>query len=189
MSTYSYRLRERADRFDTEALHAAMTAANLPTRIVDASAAALQVSVIFESPIDAAQETTLAALVETQVAACFPLSESKQMKFDEIDARTGQLIDVGFSYVGKRFSLSASAQSSLIGIDHARSDPALTYPINWNTIDDLDFHALADANDAHGFFLTAFGTYRAVLDAGTGLKDQVRAATTRAEVEAVVDPR
>ena len=77
----------------------------------------------------------------------------------------------------------------MMGTHQIKDDPALTYPLDWNTIDDLDVYAIPDAATLDGFYLTGVGTIRAHLDSGTALKTSVRAATTIAEVDAVVDNR
>jgi hypothetical protein len=120
----------------------------------------------------------------------FPIS--KEDKFAAIDARTDALCSLGFEFPaqsGQRFSLSPMSQLKLLGLDSLRNDVNLVYPIAYNTIDDNDLFSITDATMMHIFFLTAVGTYRAVIDAGTNLKTSVRAATTVAEVNAVQDTR
>lgn len=113
----------------------------------------------------------------------------KTVKFTAIDLRTDQLISAGFTFSTKQFSLSANAQARLMGINQVRTDAAITYPIRWNTIDDLDYYDVPDAATVLSFYLTAVGTYRGHVDSGTALKDSVRAAATMAAVDAVVDTR
>jgi len=120
------------------------------------------------------------------------LDEAKVAKVAEIDAKTDSFIDQGFEYPpasGVYFSLSLPAQSKLMALEIIKDDPVTAYPIEYNSKNDKAKHSMADANDAHNFFLQALGTVRAYLDSGTALKDAVRAATTVAEVEAIVDPR
>lgn len=117
------------------------------------------------------------------------LPETKLAKYAEIDARTDQLIYEGFMFAGKRFSLSLGAQLKMIGTNQVRARPEIAYPIVWNTIDDADKHQLVDADEVLAFYLQGVGTYRAHVDSGTELKDQVRAATTIAAVQAVEDAR
>jgi len=120
------------------------------------------------------------------------LTDAKAEKIKTIDANTGALIGKGFEFPaasGIMYSLSDAAQRTLIAADQQRSDPTFTYPVIWNSKDDLSEISLADATELHNFVLTAVGTTRAWLDSGTGLKSQVRAATTVAEVEAIVDNR
>jgi hypothetical protein len=117
------------------------------------------------------------------------LPSVKQSKMKTIDGRTDELISVGFTYASKQFSLSITAQAKMTGTHQVKDDPALTYPINWNTIDDNDAYSIANAADLDGFYLTGLGTIRAHLDSGTTLKDSVRAAATIAAVDAIVDSR
>lgn len=117
------------------------------------------------------------------------LEAYKCLKFKIIDARTYELIEVGFQYASKIFSLSQHAQAKMMGVHQVRDDSMLTYPVRWNTKDDLDCYEIADSDEMHLFYMTGVGTYKAHVDGGTALKDQVRAATSKAEVDAVVDPR
>lgn len=120
------------------------------------------------------------------------LPQAKEAKIAEIDTRTAELIDQGFEWPpasGIIHSFSLEAQANLLGLELARNDPALVYPVVWNSKDDGATTSLADATEVHGFYLTALATKRAHLDSGTLLKDQVRAALTIAEVDAVIDPR
>lgn len=117
------------------------------------------------------------------------LPGAKEAKLKAIDTRTVELINQGFTYAGKVFSLSERAQNTWTGLYTVRNEPVLTYPVKINLLDDSGTHDLVNAADVQGFYLTAVGTYRARLDSGTGLKDQVRAATTLAGIEAVQDNR
>lgn len=120
------------------------------------------------------------------------LGPLRAAKIAEIDARTEELIAQGFEFPpasGQRFSLSTNAQRTLLAADVMRDDPSFTYPVNWNTLDDTGVLTVADSATLHNFVLTAVGTVRSILDAGTALKDAVRAATSRAEIDAVVDNR
>lgn len=117
------------------------------------------------------------------------LDNIKSAKNVAIDGKTTSLIDIGFTYAAKQFSLSLPSQIKLIGAHELKDDAALTYPITWNTIDDFDKHDIDNATALDNFYKTALGTIRAHLDSGTALKNQIRAATTIAEVDAVVDNR
>lgn len=117
------------------------------------------------------------------------LQETKKKRVLQIDRHTDQLIEQGFSYGGDTFSLSTFAQLKLVGSDTARNEPGFVYPVVWNNIDNTGTISLADATELHGFYLLAVGTIRSHLDSGTSLKNQVCAATTMAELNAIVDDR
>jgi hypothetical protein len=129
------------------------------------------------------------SIVEVAPRALMTLDQLKEERLKEIDARTDQLIDGGFIYNSVLLSMSIESQVRLEGADRNRNDPAMSYPIRWNSLDDSDAVDLTDATELHTMFLTALGTLRARIDSGTLLKDAVRAATTVAEVDAVVDGR
>lgn len=117
------------------------------------------------------------------------LTKYKRSKTDTIDIRTGELIAQGFSYADKIFSLSGNAQTNILALFTTRGHVALAYPIQYSTIDDADSYNVVDATDVENMYLAALGTKRAHLDSGNALKDQVRAATDKAEVDAVTDNR
>lgn len=119
----------------------------------------------------------------------FTLDELKSYRCKEIDIKTGELISNGFTYQSKQFSLSQSAQANLLGLEISKDDPAITYPITYNTIDDIDTYDVVDSADIHSMYLTALGTKKGVIDSGTALKSQIRAATTIDEVNSVIDNR
>jgi len=120
------------------------------------------------------------------------ITQFQNKKIKKIDKKTGDLIDNGFEFPpasGKIFSLSGNAQRKMIGTHEVKDHPALTYPIEWNTKNDLDSILISDAAELNAFYLTGLGTMRAWIDSGTLLKRDVRSATTRAEVNAVNDNR
>lgn len=117
------------------------------------------------------------------------LSNYKALRFNEIDRRTVELIHLGYSFGGKQFPLSANAQTNILALQVTKDDPALVYPIEYNTIDDLESYSIPNAATVHGMYLTALATKKASLDSGTALKDQIRAAVNEAEVNAVIDNR
>jgi hypothetical protein len=146
-------------------------------------------NLIFADAPSPADEAAVDAVVAAHNS---PLDQAKKAKIAAIDARTRQLIDAGFEFPpgsGVVFSLSLNSQLTLLGLGTAKDDPAFTYPVDWNSKNDKAKQTIPDAATAGQFFLTALGTVRAHLDAGTALKDAVRAAATVGAVDAVVDPR
>ena len=113
----------------------------------------------------------------------------KKEKSELINDRTVELVSNGYSFGGKVFSLSKNAQTNILALFATKDNPALTYPVEFNTIDDLEKYSAANAPTIEGMYLTALGTKKAHLDSGSILKDAVRAATTKAEVDLVVDNR
>ena len=120
-------------------------------------------------------------------AKAHSLEEYKKFRYEEIDARSGELISMGYSYGGQTMSLSQNAQLNLLGLNASRDE--LTYPVDYNNIDDTGVYSIQNATDMHNMYLTALGTKKAHLDSGTALKDQVRAAVNEAAVQLIVDNR
>ena len=115
--------------------------------------------------------------------------EYKALRFKEIDERTGELVLNGFSYAGKVFSMSMNAQINIEALNSSRNDPAITYPIEYSTLDDNDNYFVQDATDIHNMYLTALGTKKSYVDSGTVLKDAIRAAINAVEVSQIIDNR
>ncbi len=120
---------------------------------------------------------------------CLDLNEYKAVRYNEIDSRTGELIANGFAYQSLVFSLSQNAQINILGLDNTKDDPALTYPIEYSTIDDSDHYYVQNATDLHYMYLTALATKKAHVDSGTVLKDLVRDAVDENAVLAIADNR
>ena len=134
-------------------------------------------------------EADVIALLAVVAAHNHDLAIAKMEKTNSIDARTKELIELGFSFNAKQFSLSLPAQSKLTAAFLLRDEVAFVYPAEWNSLDDLSTQVIADAAEMATFYWTAIGTIRAYLDSDTGFKNAVRSATTVEEVDAVVDNR
>lgn len=119
----------------------------------------------------------------------FTLNELKRAKFDEINEKSGALIrEGGHNYGGKVFSLKETAQLNVLGAER-KKDLAQLYPIVFNTIDDMDEISLENSTDVDNFFMSALAAKKAILDSGSTLKRSVRSATTKTEIDAVIDNR
>ena len=190
MISYEYKLDAdfRDGKINGDRFAAEIKATGLPGfHHVDTSG--VECLVWFDSDLDDQGKQTLDGVVTSHRDDENDLAVVKQEKFDAIDARTDQLIGKGFAFQGKRFSMGIPSQSKFLAVDALRNDPMFNYPVRLNTIDDDDVLEIADAANIHGLFLTAVGAYRAYLDSGTTIKDEVRSASTVDEVNAIVDPR
>lgn len=143
--------------------------------------------VVFPAELSASDKAALDGLVASHPS----VAHLKEQRFAQIDVRTRALIAQGFTSSGKVFSLSIEAQSYWTNAYQAREVFTATgaYPLRVNTLDDLDAVDLADEAAVVAFYTAAVGTVKAHLGSGTQLKDQIRAATTPADIAAVVDNR
>ena len=154
-------------------------------------------SVPTQCPIDNAHNVTLgsAVIIEEDIyindgtLTDVTLDDYKVLRYHEIDYKTGEKIKLGFSYAGKVFSLSANAQTNILALDNTRDDPAMSYPIEYSTIDDLDNYFVQDSTDLHNMYLTALATKKSWVDSGTTLKDSIRDAIDEQAVQAIIDTR
>lgn len=115
------------------------------------------------------------------------LAPLKSERYATIDARTRDLIARGFVHAGLTFSLSERAQIYWTNMFVARD--LLPFPLVVNLADDSGTHDVADAAEVFAMYASAVGTVKAHLGSGTALKAQVRAATSVADLCAIVDAR
>jgi hypothetical protein len=118
------------------------------------------------------------------------LATTKQARYVAIDEKTVELIETGWAWNGRVFSASNNSQRYWLGLKAAVEllQPS-DYPLSINTLDDSETYGVVDQAELLYMFGTLFGTVKARLGAGTSLKNQIRAATTKAEVDAIVDTR
>jgi hypothetical protein len=173
--------RHRSKTFNEDLLE------TFPGKAIKWKADGNSVDVEMTPDLDGAEQAILDTLISDHKAD--ELAYMKTKRAAEVDALTDELIKAGMSFGGKVFSLSPAAQLKMVAAYVTRNDPAFTFPVVWNTIDDLDTFSIDDAQDMSNFYLTGIGTVRAHLDSGTTIKDAIRAATTVAELDAVEDNR
>jgi len=125
--------------------------------------------------------------VKDSIIKGFDLSEYKAFRVSEIDARTGELIALGYTYQGVTFPLSQNGQINLLGMITTKD--YLPYPIGLNNINDTAVYQIQDATDLSNLYMTALGTKKALLDSGTGLKQQINAAIDESAVSLIIDNR
>jgi hypothetical protein len=124
-------------------------------------------------------------------ADAIALEAAKEAKIEQIEARTQWLLNnYGYEFPpgsGQRFSLSVQTCIMLNGLIIAKD--VAPYPVRWNTIDQKSVFEIPSAEVVGQFYMTAFGTYKALQDSGTDLKNAIRACTSIQQVVAIKDPR
>lgn len=101
---------------------------------------------------------------------------------DRTDAKTAETIFEGFTYDGNLFSMSTSAQINWTNLFFI---PDEMFPLNVSTKNDETVYSLALAN-RQAFYGAALTHKNGALQAGNALKAAAKAATTIAELEAVL---
>jgi hypothetical protein len=165
--------------------------AALPAKAFVVRATGTAVEAVFDDELSAGEITTLDASVEAARVAPNALALLKEKRKEEIDTRTNELITAGFQHAGKTFSLSQNAQIKWMGGYSLRAffTAAAAYPLTVNTKDDMDTHDVADEAEMAVIWQTVGVSVLTILGGDTFLKGLVNAATTIAEVDAVVDSR
>jgi len=116
------------------------------------------------------------------------LAIQKDAKANAVDVRTVQLIEAGFTYGGKQFSLSASAQANWLGVLTANAAAGLSYPYPVAALDN-DYHLALDNAEMVAMAGTALTHKGWAVGSGAALKMAIKDATTQAELDAVIDVR
>jgi hypothetical protein len=123
----------------------------------------------------------------TEITVLLPL---KVAKANEIDARTEELIGEGFvASNGKRFTIDDSSLTRYHVLYATRLHGSMVYPVVITTFDGQNAQVLNNSAFVSGFVEEAFLAFEAIIASGSALKQQLIAASTLAEVEAVVDNR
>ncbi len=110
---------------------------------------------------------------------------NKVLRKREVNDKTTRLIEQGFTFDSCVFALTKTAIEYWIGIK-ASSD-IITWPMNINKKDGT-VYSLAEA-DLPSFSGQVLSTIQGYEDSGRGLRDDIDACTTQAELDAVVDNR
>lgn len=116
------------------------------------------------------------------------LEETKRLRIETIDAKTQEVINRGFTYDGKQFSLSGNAQSNWNSLVSRLLSGKLTFPYNVTTIDD-DEYTIQSLQSFNDFIDAAVYVVGYNIAYGRSLKLAIKAATNYAGIDAVVDPR
>jgi hypothetical protein len=123
----------------------------------------------------------------TEMTVLLPL---KVAKANEIDARTEELVGEGFvASNGKRFTIDDSSLTRYHVLYATRLHGSMVYPVVITTYDGQNAQALNNSGMLASFTEEAFLAFEAIIASGSALKQQLIAASTLAEVEAVVDNR
>lgn len=113
------------------------------------------------------------------------LADYKQLRYNEIDYKTGLLIGAGFTFDSKQFSLSVPAQMNWNALKTNETD--FTFPVTITTIDN-DEYSLAQV-DLNAFWTAGRDKVQSTIDAGRSLKKQIFDAVDEASVDLVIDNR
>jgi hypothetical protein len=118
------------------------------------------------------------------------LKPLKVIRAGQIDERTQELVSEGFvGSTGKRFKIDRDSLLEYLVLYETRNAVGTFYPVLINTFEMDGVQTLPNAAAVEQFTTEVFLGYRALFDSGSALKAQVVAATSVAEIEAVVDNR
>jgi len=137
--------------------------------------------------IDSVSISIIAKDVEINdgTAKSLSLANYKELRYKEIDNKTGNLISAGFSYDSKTFSLSGNAQTNWNVLKDDESE--FTWPVDVTMLNN-DTYSLTSAN-LSAFWTAAKDAVKGHLDSGRSLKKSVFDAADEATIDAVTDTR
>lgn len=112
------------------------------------------------------------------------IEEALEVKKNQIDKRTQELIFEGFSFAGLHWSLSINAQ---INWGNLPKMPEFAFPLNMQDMDGTDY--VLSYEERMNFYYTAMAVKNTHLQSGNALKTQVSELTNIEEILNFVDPR
>jgi hypothetical protein len=112
------------------------------------------------------------------------LDELKKVRCKEIDLRTSELIEEGFVFDGRTFSMSINAQ---INWSNFPNLPEYVFPLV--VIDKNDESYSLSLNNKLNFYLSALSFKNSKLQTGGALKIQINNCSDEESVLAVIDDR
>jgi hypothetical protein len=114
----------------------------------------------------------------------------KVFRAEQIDFRTEELIAEGFEgSTGKRFRIDDGSLTRYNVMYLTRNAGSSVYPKVINVFSNDAVQNLPTVAAVEQFCTEVFLGHQAIVDSGTALKVQIIAATTIAEIDAVVDNR
>ncbi len=116
------------------------------------------------------------------------LEDQKVARICCVDMKTQSLIATGFAYDGNTFSLSGSAQLNWTGLLAADASGLVDYPHTVTTQDDQEYQ-IGSSTQLKLFIGSAMMAIEVPIATGRALKLALNAATTQAELDAVIDNR
>ena len=112
------------------------------------------------------------------------LEEALEVKKNQIDKRTQELIFEGFSFAGLHWSLSINAQ---INWNNLPQLPEIVFPLAIQDVDGNNYNL--EYSDRMNFYYTAVNIKNSHLQSGNILKTQVSQLTNITEILNFQDPR
>lgn len=117
------------------------------------------------------------------------LEEYKQLRYNEIDARTGKIISEGYIFDGNLFSLSTQAQNNWTNINVKKEtfNALGMFPLKISTKDSNVY--MLEYVDCDAFWGAGMIAVKTPYNEGGDLKKLIYDATTKAEIDLIIDNR
>jgi hypothetical protein len=144
------------------------------------------------------KDGAIRAMTNAEIDAAGLLDLHRKYRMRLVNQRTAEIEAQGFEYPassGHRYGMDDASRINVAQMNNDRNDAAMPWnqdpPVTqyYNAVDDSYALALEDADDVHAFYLAGLAAYSALKNAGNALKASLRAATTMAELDAIVDER
>jgi len=111
----------------------------------------------------------------------------KNIRYEEIDDKTDEILAYGFIYELIRFKMRLEDQANYTGLLVMRD--CITYPYVMGTAEVGEYYNITSALEMLSFCGTACHYKQLVTNSGWVLKNQVKACETIAEVDLIIDDR
>ncbi len=156
--------------------------ASLPGRVFRLRFDGYKVLADFEDTLSDEEKIILARTTDSFFTG---LDALRTKRFGEIDQRTSDLIDEGFTFDGKVFSASINAQSNWHWVLSFANNNWLSFPVTISTKNHGEY-ILDNAADVDSFIQNGFSQIKGHLDSGRVLKKSI---TDAADEDAIKGDR
>jgi hypothetical protein len=120
------------------------------------------------------------------------LDDNKATRCLMVDGKTRELLAQGYSYGGKQMSLSIYAQLKLDGVMTSIVRGNIVepddFPISSSALDETKY-SITDVADAQAMWAEMVDRVKAIVPAGSDLKQQILDAEDQAALDAITDDR
>jgi hypothetical protein len=110
------------------------------------------------------------------------------LKIAEINQRTDELLTMGFLYDGHRFPLTSAYAATYIGLTVVDQRNAIAFPVHLKDMHN-GVYAVPDKTTLKTILASAAAGIMEIQDGETQLRNALNAATTKEEIDAIVDTR
>lgn len=113
----------------------------------------------------------------------------KEKRFNQISKRTDEILKNGFIHDSHEFTLDINFRNQLGILADLAGEGLISYPIRVICKNEFETYQLANNAALRNLYIAMAQSYKQLMSSDVDLKKQIADATTKAEIDAVVDSR